>query len=133
MPNHARYWNVQLTQNTLDIALLAIEHFVQVSALTKTEKRRTTLALQSLWGIRNSESAYEPDRYDVPVLVDNKKVVQWKTLLDEMLEKERPNIVALRLGITDTALDYIRSGLFIPSVAMQKRMLDMAKVRNAQG
>ena len=117
MPNHARYWNVQLTQNTLDIALLAIEHFVQVSALTKTEKRRTTLALQSLWGIRNSESAYEPDRYDVPVLVDNKKVVQWKTLLDEMLEKERPNIVALRLGITDTALDYIRSGLFVPSGA----------------
>ncbi len=130
MPRHSRYWNVQLTQSTLDVALRAIEYFVQMSPLTKIEKRRTTLALQALWGIRNSDSEFDQDGYDMPVLFDNKKEVNWKSILDGMLAKERPNVVAMRLGISETAMDLLRSGMFVPSVAMQKRMLDLNKVRN---
>lgn len=130
MPRHSRYWNAQLTQSTLDVALRAIEYFVQMSPLTKIEKRRTTLALQALWGIRNSDSEFDQDGYDMPVLFDNKKEVNWKSILDGMLAKERPNVVAMRLGISETAMDLLRSGMFVPSVAMQKRMLDLNKVRN---
>ena len=130
MPRHSRYWNVQLTQSTLDVAIRAIEYFVQMSPLTKIEKRRTTLALQALWGIRNSDSEFDQDGYDMPVLFDNKKEVNWKSILDGMLAKERPNVVAMRLGISETAMDLLRSGMFVPSVAMQKRMLDLNKVRN---
>ena len=132
MSKHSRYWSVQLTENTLDTALKAVEYFSQMANLSKIERRRTTLALQALLGIRQSSADYPPDEYDRPVLFDQKQEVDWKDIIKDMLAQERPNIVAMRLGITDSALDYLRSGMFVPSVTMQKRMLDLWKVRNGQ-
>ena len=132
MSKHSRYWSVQLTENTLDTALKAIEYFSQMANLSKIERRRTTIALQALWGIRQSNADYPPDEYDRPVLFDQKQEVDWKDIIKDMLAQERPNIVAMRLGITDSALDYLRSGMFVPSVQMQKRMLDLWKVRHGQ-
>ena len=132
MSKHSRYWSVQLTENTLDTALKAIEYFSQMANLSKIERRRTTIALQALWGIRQSSADYPQDEYDRPVLFDQKQEVDWKDIIKEMLKRESPNIVAMRLGITDSALDYLRSGMFVPSVTMQKRMLDLWKVRHGQ-
>ncbi len=132
MSKHSRYWSVQLTENTLDTALKAIEYFSQMANLSKLERRRTTIALQALLCIRQSSADYQPDEYDRPVLFDQKQEVDWKDIIKDMLAQERPNIVAMRLGITDSALDYLRSGMFVPSVQMQKRMLDLWKVRHGQ-
>lgn len=132
MPRHSRYWNVQLTQSTLDTALRAIEYFSQMASLSKPERRRTTLAFQALLGIRQSSADYPTDEYDRPVLFEQKQEIDWKEIIKEMLKHESPSLVAMRLGITDSALDYLRSGMFVPSVTMQKQMLDLWKVRNVQ-
>lgn len=132
MSKHSRYWSVQLTENTLDTALKAIEYFSQMANLSKAERRRTTIALQALWGIRQSSADYPPDEYDRPVLFDQKQEIDWEDIIKEMLKRESPSLVAMRLGITDSALDYLRSGMFVPSVTMQKRMLDLWKVRHGQ-
>lgn len=132
MSKHARYWTAQLTENTLDTALRAIEYFSQMASLSKPERRRTTLALQALLGIRQSSADYPTDEYDRPVLFEQKQEIDWKEIINEMLKRESPSLVAMRLGITDSALDYLRSGMFVPSVTMQKQMLDLWKVRNVQ-
>lgn len=132
MSKHARYWTAQLTENTLDTALQAIEYFSQMASLSKPERRRTTLAFQALSGIRQSSADYPTDEYDRPVLFEQKQEIDWKEIINEMLKRESPSLVAMRLGITDSALDYLRSGMFVPSVTMQKQMLDLWKVRNAQ-
>lgn len=132
MSKHARYWTAQLTENTLDTALRAIEYFSQMASLSKPERRRTTLAFQALLGIRQSSADYPTDEYDRPVLFEQKQEIDWKEIIKEMLKNESPNIVAMRLGITDSALDYLRSGMFVPSVTMQKQMLDLWKVRHVQ-
>ena len=132
MSKHARYWTAQLTENTLDTALRAIEYFSQMASLSKPERRRTTLAFQALLGIRQSSADDPTDEYDRPVLFEQKQEVDWKNIINEMLKRESPNIVAMRLGITDSALDYLRSGMFVPSVTMQKQMLDLWKVRHEQ-
>lgn len=132
MSKHARYWTAQLTENTLDTALRAIEYFSQMASLSKPERRRTTLALQALLGIRESSADYPTDEYDRPVLFEQKQEIDWKEIIKEMLKHESPSLVAMRLGITDSALDYLRSGMFVPSVTMQKQMLDLWKVRHEQ-
>lgn len=132
MSKHARYWTAQLTENTLDTALRAIEYFSQMASLSKPERRRTTLALQALLGIRQSSADYPTDEYDRPVLFEQKQEIDWKEIIKEMLKHDSPSLVAMRLGITDSALDYLRSGMFVPSVTMQKQMLDLWKVRHVQ-
>ena len=132
MSKHARYWTAQLTENTLDTALRAIEYFSQMASLSKPERRRTTLAFQALLGIRQSSADYPTDEYDRPVLFEQKQEIDWKEIIKEMLKHESPSLVAMRLGITDSALDYLRSGMFVPSVTMPKQMLDLWKVRHEQ-